>query len=123
MSEGLEWGNVAQFWAAAVSSVALIVSVFAIFRNRDDKAFDEIKDDIVELFQQNKKTVERLTAVETEVKHLPTKEELHKIDTKITAIGATIDARFEAVTQQLGTIIAQNERAQDRLAEREDRRA
>lgn len=128
-ADGIEWGNIAQIWAAGISSLAFIVSMVAMFRQRNDKAIDEIKDDIEglstnvgELYQQDKKLNERMATVETEIKHLPTRDELHRIDTKITAIGATLEARFEALSRQLGTIIAQNERAQDRLAEREDRK-
>lgn len=129
-AEGMEWGTLAQWVGPWITSaVALLIAVWGRFSDRDEQALEGIKEDIDglttnvgELYQQDKKLNERMATVETEIKHLPTREELHRIDTKITAIGATLEARFESLSRQLGTIIAQNERAQDRLAEREDRK-
>lgn len=129
MKDGLEWGTLAQWvgpWITGV--IAIIIALRGNSSRRDEKALDGLKEDIDELrkddarlFERADKIEQRMAAVETEIKHLPTREEMHRIDTKITAIGATLEARFESLSQQLGTIIAQNERAQDRLAEREDR--
>lgn len=128
-NDGLEWGTLAQWVGPWVTSaVAILIALWGNFSRRDEQALDGLKNDIEglsenvgELYQQDKKLNERMATVENEIKHLPTRDELHRIDTKITAIGATLDARFESISRQIGTLISQNERAQDRLAEREER--
>lgn len=121
----MEWGSIAQ-WASPI--VTLFVAVWAVKRAGNKEAIDSLKDEIGKLrdedgrlFDRVDKVESRVATVETEIKHLPTKEEMHRIDTKITEIGARIEARFGALADKIDLVIQQNERAQDRLAEREDR--
>lgn len=127
---GVEWGSIAQWVAPWVSSAAaLLIALWAAFSRRDEATLSAIRDDIDELrkddarlFERVDKVEQRMATVETEIKHLPTREEVHRIDVKITGIAATLEARFESLSRQIDTLISQNERAQDRLAEREDRK-
>ena len=139
MNDGTEWGNGAQILSAAVAAVALIVSIVSILRQRNDKAIEDIKSSQTKMeasfeadmkalreddgrqFERIDKIEANLARVEADVRHLPTRDEVHRIDVKITEIGTRIEARFEALADKMDLVIAQNERAQDRLAEREDR--
>jgi phage shock protein A len=124
-----EWGTASQ-WAG--TGAAIVIAVWGALSRRDQKAFDELKtslnDAVHDLREDDARQFERIdklesdvTALKVEIKHLPTREEFHQIDVKVTRIDAKIDARFDAITQKIDTVIQQNERAQDRLAEREDR--
>ncbi len=124
-----EWGTAGQ-WAG--TAAAIVIAVWGALTRRDQKAFDELKtglnkavDDVPEDDARQFERIDRLesevTALEVEIKHLPTRDEFHQIDIKVSRIDAKIDARFDAMTQKIDTVIQQNERAQDRLAEREDR--
>jgi len=84
-------------------------------------AMTELRQDDSRQFQRIDQLEADVTAVQVEIKHLPTRDEFHQIDVKVSRIDAKIDARFDAITQKIDTVIQQNERAQDRLAEREDR--
>jgi chromosome segregation ATPase len=125
----LEWGTASQ-WAGTLA--AIVIAVWGALSKRDQKAFDELKaslnkavddlrDDDARQFERIDKLESEVTALEVEIKHLPTRDEFHQIDIKVSRIDAKIDARFDAITQKIDTVIQQNERAQDRLAEREDR--
>jgi hypothetical protein len=124
-----EWGTAGQ-WAGTFA--AIVIAVWGALSRRDQKAFDELKTSLNEavhdLREDDERQFERIdrleadvTAVKVEIKHLPTRDEFHQIDVKVSRIDAKIDARFDAMTQKIDTVIQQNERAQDRLAEREDR--
>jgi hypothetical protein len=124
-----EWGTAGQ-WAGTFA--AIVIAVWGALSRRDQKAFDELKTSLNEavhdLREDDARQFERIdrleadvTAVKVEIKHLPTRDEFHQIDVKVSRIDAKIDARFDAMTQKIDTVIQQNERAQDRLAEREDR--
>jgi hypothetical protein len=124
-----EWGTAGQ-WAGTFA--AIVIAVWGALSRRDQKAFDELKASLNEavhdLREDDARQFERIdrleadvTAVKVEIKHLPTRDEFHQIDVKVSRIDAKIDARFDAMTQKIDTVIQQNERAQDRLAEREDR--
>jgi hypothetical protein len=124
-----EWGTAGQ-WAGTFA--AIVIAVWGALSRRDQKAFDELKTSLNEavhdLREDDARQFERIdrleadvTAVQVEIKHLPTRDEFHQIDVKVSRIDAKIDARFDAMTQKIDTVIQQNERAQDRLAEREDR--
>lgn len=125
----IEWGTAGQ-WAGTFA--AIVIAVWGALSKRDQKAFDELKlsvnDAVRDLREDDARQFERIdrleadiAAVQVEIKHLPTSDEFHQIDVKVARIDAKIDARFDAMTQKIDTVIQQNERAQDRLAEREDR--
>jgi hypothetical protein len=124
-----EWGTAGQ-WAG--TAAAIVIAVWGALTRRDQKAFDELKlsvneavrdlrDDDARQFERIDKLESDVSAVQVEIKHLPTRIEFHAVDVKITEIGSVIKARFEALADKIDTVIQQNERAQDRLAEREDR--
>lgn len=125
----VEWGSLGQ-WAGPI--VAVLISLWAAFSKRGEKAIEEVKtslndaikalrDDDARQFERIDRLEADVTAVKVEIKHLPTRDEFHQIDVKVSRIDAKIDARFDAITMKIDTVIQQNERAQDRLAEREDR--
>lgn len=138
MNEGIEWGNVAQIFGPWITSgVAIAIAIWGNYNERDQNALNEIKDsvdvlrrdnkaenqavrrDMGRLFERQDKTDQKLAAVEKEVEHLPTRNEVHALAVKVTEIGATINARFQSLGEKLDLVIAQNERAQDRLADKE----
>lgn len=138
MNDGIEWGNLAQIFGPWITSaVAVAIAVWGNYNERDQNALNEIKAsvddlrkenksendtirrDIARLFERQDKTDQRLAAVENEVEHLPTRNELHQLGLKVTEIAATINARFQSLGEKLDLVIAQNERAQDRLADKE----
>lgn len=138
MNEGIEWGNLAQIFGPWITSgVAVAIAIWGNFNTRDQNALSEIKDsvddlrkenkgendavrrDISRLFERQDMTDREVAALKKEVEHLPTKNELHEVRLKVTEIGATISARFQSLGEKLDLVIAQNERAQDRLADKE----
>lgn len=120
MSEGIEWGNVAQIFGPWITSgVAIAIAIWGNYNERDQNALKEIKLDMGRLFERQDKTDQRLAAVEKEIEHLPTRTEVHALAVKVSEIGATINARFQSLGEKLDLVIAQNERAQDRLADKE----
>lgn len=90
MKDGLEWGNVAQFLSAGAALVALIISIFSIFRQRNEKDVSELRADQGRIFQRLDEIDQRVAKVEVEIEHVPTKDQLHALDVKITAQGATL---------------------------------
>lgn len=125
----IAWGTASQ-WAGTLA--AIVIAVWGALSKRDEKAFDELKatfnravldlrKDDARLFERIDRLEADMTAQKVEIKHLPTRQEFHAMDVKVSRIEAKIDARFEAITGKIDTVIQQNERAQDRLAEREDR--
>ena len=141
MNEGIEWGNLAQIFGPWITSaVAVAIAVWGNFNTRDQNALNEIKEsvevlrrdskaeneavrrDMGRLFERQDRTDQKLAAVEKEVEHLPTRTEVHALAMKVTEIGATINTRFQSLGEKLDIFIAQNERAQDRLADKEGSR-
>jgi len=137
-AEPIEWGSIAQWVGPWVSSgVAIFIASWAAFRQHDQKTIDDMKArvdrlrtemradaaamraDIGRVFERQDRSDQRLSAVEIEVEHLPTQTEMHQLAVKVTEIAATIQARFEAIGGKLDLVIQQNERAQDRLADKE----
>lgn len=126
-NDGLEWGTLAQWvgpWIGA--AVAIVLALWGKFSRQDEQALSDIKDDIAELRADDGRLFERvdkveadIAAVKADVKHLPTREEVHRIDIKVTEIGSAI----RNVLDKVETVINQNERMQDRLIEREEREA
>jgi predicted nucleic acid-binding Zn-ribbon protein len=86
----VEWGNVAQFLSAGTAGVALIVSIFSMLRSRGEKDVSELRGDLSRIFERLDETEQRLSKVEVEIEHVPTKDQLHALDVKITAQGATL---------------------------------
>lgn len=120
MIDGIEWGNVAQIFGPWITSgVAIAIAIWGNNNERDQTALREIKADMGRLFERQDKTDQRLAAVEREIEHLPTSTEVHALALKVNEIGATINVRFESLAEKLDLVIAQNERAQDRLADKE----
>lgn len=120
MIEGIEWGNVAQIFGPWITSgVAIAIAIWGNNNERDQTALKEIKNDMGRLFERQDKTDQRLAAVEREIEHLPTSNEVHALALKVNEIGATINVRFESLAEKIDLVIAQNERAQDRLADKE----
>ncbi len=116
----IEWGNVAQIFGPWITSgVAIAIAIWGHNNERDQTALREIKADMGRLFERQDKTDQRLAAVEREIEHLPTSNEVHALALKVNEIGATINVRFESLAEKIDLVIAQNERAQDRLADKE----
>jgi len=127
-NDGIEWGNLAQIGSFGVSALAFLVSSVAFFGKRNDEQITGLKTDIKALRDDDARQFERIDKIEADiagvkadVRHLPTREEVHRIDVRLSEIGARIEARFEALDDKMDTAISQMQRAQDRLAEREDR--
>lgn len=110
----VEWGTLGQ-WAGPL--VAILISLWAAFSSRDQKALDELKADRNTLFKRVDDVERDVATIKVDIKHLPTKDEFHELDNML----ASLDAKFDAMLDKMDVVIAQNERAQDRLAEREDR--
>lgn len=93
----MEWGTWGQ-WAGV--GVALFLALCALVQR---------------LYARVDKIDLRLVKTETELAHLPTRNEFHHIDTKLTSLSV----HMEAATKSFQAMVALHERAQDRLAERE----
>lgn len=135
MNDAIQWGTVAQ-WVSPV--VAILLAIWAVIRSGNKEAFDtlstkidsglrDIKGDIqalraddARLFERSDKKEARLSAIETEMRHIPTRDEFHELDKRLVRLDEKIAASFESLDEKITTIIAQNERAQERLARRED---
>lgn len=129
-NDGIEWGTLAQWVGPWVTSgVAIVLALVGSFSRRDEKALDSIEEKIEgltenvgELYQQDKALTTRIATVENEIKHLASREDVGSVKAEVHTLKAVVEAKFDGLSRQLATIIAQNERAQDRLAEREDRK-
>ncbi|MBY6244122.1 DUF2730 family protein [Methylosinus sp. Sm6] len=108
----MDWGTAAQ-WAG--TAAALAIAVWSRFSNRSDDDVKGMQSDLRRLFERVDGVEVRIGKIEVEVEHLPTKDEVHAIDVKIT----TLDARVAAMIERVNTLINLYERAQDRLAEAE----
>lgn len=108
----MDWGTAAQ-WAG--TATALVLAVWGKFSNRNDQDVKGVQSDLRRLFERVDDVEVRIGKIEVEVDHLPTKDEVHAIDSKIMGLSA----RVEAMIERLNTLIHLYERAQDRLAEAE----
>jgi hypothetical protein len=90
VGQGLESGNLSQIFSAGAAVTALVLSFFSIFRQRNDKDIGDLRADQGRIFQRLDEMDQRLSKVEVEIEHVPTKDQLHALDVKITAQGATL---------------------------------
>ncbi len=137
-TDAADWGNISQIASASVATLALFMSVWGIWRANNkaelgdlsrkiDSGNTALHADIASLRGDDARAFERIDRVEAdmtglkvEVKHLVTKDELHILDRQLARIDEKIDRKFEALSDKMDTVISQTERAQDRLAQRED---
>jgi hypothetical protein len=108
----MDWGTAAQ-WAG--TGTAIVIAVWGGFLRRNDQDVKGMQSDLRRLFERIDVAEVRLGKIEVEVEHLPTKNEVHAIDSKIVGL----DARVVAMIDRVNTLINLYERAQDRLAEAE----
>lgn len=138
-NDAMEWGNIAQIWASSTGTLGFILSIWTLSRQRSDKALDglqksqdaiktsfdsqlkELRADDARQFERIDKIEADIASVKADVRHLPTRDDVHKIELGVTALSSKLEARFEALCDKVDLVIQQNERAQDRLAEKEDR--
>lgn len=85
-----DWGNGAQITSAGVAALAFFMSIFAIFRQRGEKDISDLRSDQARIFHRLDEIDQRVAKVEVEIEHVPTKDQLHALDVKITAQGATL---------------------------------
>lgn len=111
----MDWGTAAQ-WAG--TGTAIVIAVSGGFLRRNDQDVKGMQSDLRRLFERLDNVEVRVGKIEVEVKHMPTKDEVHAIDVKITTLGTRVDSMIERVS----TLIHLYERAQDRLAEAESRK-
>lgn len=148
MNEGVEWGTVAQ-WVGLLVPIAL--ALFAIKRTQNKEALDalsrkiddglsalresskaghvEIRNDIAALRIDDGRAFERIdhgearmAAMEIEMKHLVTKEELHLLDNRLARLDEKMSAGFEKIGDKITMLYQQNQRAEERAIEAESRR-
>ncbi len=110
----MDWGTAGQ-WAGVVA--AIMIAIWGASSKRNDKAIEELKDDRTRLFERVDDIERELAGVKSDVRHLPTREEMHDLDIKITRV----DSKLDAVLDRLGAMIAQNLRTEERAVEAERR--
>lgn len=110
----MDWGTAAQ-WAG--TAAALVIAVWSRFSNRSDQDVKGIQSDLRRLFERVDGVEGRVGKIEVEIEHLPTKDEFHALDSKITGLAS----KFDAMAERINTLVALYERAQDRLAEADKR--
>lgn len=98
----MEWGIVAQ-WASLAFSV--FAFVFAIWRRRDD--------DVEEFETQLAKGESRLTKLEADMAHLPSKDSMHEL--QLTVEG--MKGQLAVIAERVAPIKAISERLQESMLE------
>ncbi|NKF51376.1 DUF2730 family protein [Shewanella sp. WXL01] len=93
MAEFVEFINVNFKWISAVVYLAF-VGLFAWFHIRftPRKDHDQLSNKVSD-------HAEQLTKVQADMKHLPTKEEVHRLDKTLSGLTETISATQEGVTR------------------------
>lgn len=111
--DGLDWGNFAQLWSAGAATLAFALSIFAFFRQRNDKAIDDIKTDIKALRADDSRQFERidkieadLATVKSDVKHLPTVADVHEIALEQATQGEMLRGIREVCNSLAGSVKA-----------------
>ncbi len=108
----MDWGTAGQ-WAGVAA--AIIIAVWGAMSRRNDKAIDELKLDRNTLFQRVDGVERAVAVIQADIEHLPTREEMHGLELKI----VTVDGKLDAVLDKIGTLIAQNQRAEERVIDAE----
>ena len=85
----IDWGTAAQ-WAGVVA--ALFIAIWGAMRQRGEKAIEDMAGDLRRIFERLDEADHRISKVEVEIAHVPTKDQLHALDVKITALGATMSS-------------------------------
>lgn len=127
-TDGLEWGSIAQLWAASTGTLAFVVSIWTLLRQRNDKAIDDIKTDIKALRADDARQFERIDKIEadvaalkSDVKHLPTVADVHEIAIEQATQGEMLRGIREVCNSLAGSVKAIERTLLEREA-REDRK-
>ena len=104
MSEG--WGNVAQIASAIVALSAFAVSLWAARDKRNSTTF-------AEAFARLNRHENRISSIESDLRHLPNKDSVHELKLAI----AALDKQMAVVVERVGPIKAIAERMQEVLLE------
>lgn len=112
MTESIDWGTVGQ-WAGVAAAIA--IAIWGAMSSRNEKAIDELRMDRNLLFSRIDNVERDVAAMKVEIKHLPTNDDLHALDVKVTRI----ETKFDSLLDKLDTLIAQYERAEDRALQAE----
>ncbi len=110
----MDWGTVGQ-WAGVLSAVA--IALWGATSKRNDRAIEELKGDRTRLFERVDGIDREIATVKADVRHLPTREEMHSLALQITRV----DGKLDAVLDKINALVAQNTRAEERAFEAERR--
>ncbi|MGA8170929.1 MAG: DUF2730 family protein [Methylocystis sp.] len=128
----IDWGTAGQ-WAGVCA--AIVIAVWGAMSKRNEKEIDglskalvdvkagvdkdinELRSDRNKLFGRVDDIDIKLARVESDIEHLPTKDEMHELEMKVVGI----DGKMDAMLDKIGTLIGQNARAEDRVIEAERR--
>jgi len=117
----MDWGTAGQ-WAGVIA--AITIAIWGAMSKRNDKQIEglgkeigELKSDRSTLFKRVDGIDRQLARVESEIEHLPTKDEMHDLEMKVVGI----DGKMDAMLDKIGTLIGQNARAEERVIEAERR--
>lgn len=117
----IEWGTVGQ-WISPV--VAIGISIWAAFSRRGEKAFDELKKTLNEaieglrgddgrIFNRLDVVESRCSSIETELRHLPSKDAMHNLEKAL----LKMEGKIDVISAKVEPIKAISERIQENMLE------
>lgn len=106
-------GNVAQIASAVISLAALVTALWAARSKRHETALNNIREDMGRCFSRVDRCEQRVTGLETELRHVPGKEDVHELKLAMVELKGQMDVLIERV----GPIKKIAERMQESLVE------
>lgn len=102
----MDWGTAAQ-WAGVFAAIG--IAIWAARAKRHDEALKELSGNVEGCGKKLAAHETRLAFLETDIKHLPTKDDFHKLQVGMTELSG----QMGVIIERVGPIKAIAERLQD----------
>lgn len=124
MTEGVEWGTVAQWAGACVAFLAFVVSIRAMMNKPNQERLEEIKTSLsnidermrnedARIFNRLDAVESRCSSIEAELRHLPSKDAMHNLEKAL----LKMEGKIDVISAKVEPIKAISERIQENMME------